>query len=118
MASQLIVYVYSEDFDRICRFYEEALGIAGDRLGPSWCALPTGQSRFAVHRQDPREPQATDPFRVDFVVEHMEAALERCEAAGAVLIRGIQDEAFGRSALLRDPEGRTFTLIEEDLPEA
>jgi predicted enzyme related to lactoylglutathione lyase len=31
------------------------------------------------------------------------------------VVQGIQDEAFGRSAILRDPEGREFTLVQEEI---
>ena len=115
MAAKLIVYVYSDAFDGLCRFYEGALGIPGARLGPGWCAFAHGPSLFAVHRQDRLTPQPIEPFRVDFVVDRIEPALERCKAAGAELVRGVQDESFGRSAILRDPEGREFTLVEEDV---
>ena len=118
MAGRLIVYVYSEAFEGLCRFYEDALGVAGARLGPSWCAFATGPSRFAVQRQERGTPRPTAPFRVDFVVDEIEPALARCTGAGARLVRGIQDEVFGRSAILCDPEGREFTLVEEELPAA
>jgi predicted enzyme related to lactoylglutathione lyase len=111
----MIVYVYSEEFEALCRFYEGALGVKGAQLGPGWCAFSAATARFAVQRQDRTDPQSTAEFRLDFVVEEIESVLGRCKSAGARLVRGIQDEAFGRSAILCDPEGREFTLIEEDL---
>jgi predicted enzyme related to lactoylglutathione lyase len=114
VATRMIVYAYTEEFAALCRFYEEALGVEGEALGPSWCAFSTGPGRFALHRQDSADPQRIETFRLDFVVDELEDAMARCAAAGARVTRGVQDEAYGRSAILHDPEGREFTLIEED----
>jgi len=118
MATRMIVYALSEQLGASIRFYEAALGTKGESFGPSWCAFPMGPSRFALLRPDAPQPAHGESFHLDFVVDELDEALARCTAAGARVTRGIQDESFGRSALLRDPEGREFSLIEEDVPAA
>jgi predicted enzyme related to lactoylglutathione lyase len=115
MTSGMIVYVFSPQFDELRRFYEEAIGIAGEPAGPNW-VVPLSGSKFALHRQIPEDPQDPNPLRLDFLVGDLDQAIDRCKAAGAKLVRGVQDEAFGRSAILQDPEGREFTLVHEELP--
>ena len=115
MISGMIVYVFSPEFEGLRRFYEAAMGIEGQPAGPSWVAFPLGDSRLALHRQLPDDPQDPAPFRLDLLVDDIDEALSKFKAAGAEVGRGIQDEAFGRSAILRDPEGREFTLVQEDL---
>ena len=115
MISGMIVYVFSPDFDALRRFYETAMGIHGQPAGPNGVACPLGGSKFGLHRQVPDEPQDHASFRLDFLVGDIEAALAKFKAAGAKVVQGIQDEAFGRSAILCDPEGREFTLVQEEL---
>lgn len=116
MTSGMIVYVFSPEFDELRRFYEAAIGIPGEPAGPNWVAFPLSASKFALHRQMPEDPQDPDLLRLDFLVSDLDQAIDRCKAAGAVLVRGVQDEAFGKSAILQDPEGREFTLVHEELP--
>lgn len=115
MISGMIVYVFSPQLDELRRFYETATGIEGQPAGPNWVAFPLGGSKLAVHRQLPDDPQDAAPFRLDLLVNDLDEALSKFKAAGAKLVRGTQDEAFGRSAVLRDPEGREFTLVQEEL---
>jgi len=113
--SGMIVYVFSTQLDELRRFYETATGIEGQPAGPNWVAFPLGSSKLAVHRQLADAPQDPAPFRLDLLVNDLDEALSKFKAAGAELVQGIQDEAFGRSAILRDPEGREFTLVQEEL---
>lgn len=115
MTSGMIVYVFCQDLDALRRFYETATGITGQTAGPNWVSFPLGGAKFALHRQLPDDPQDPAPFRVDFLVDDLEEALATFEDAGARVVRGVQDEAFGRSAILHDPEGREFTLVQEEL---
>jgi predicted enzyme related to lactoylglutathione lyase len=49
---------------------------------------------------------------LDFITEDIDAAIARAVAAGAVLERPVRDEAWGRIALLADPFGNGFCLIQ------
>jgi predicted enzyme related to lactoylglutathione lyase len=52
------------------------------------------------------------PVHLDFVVEDLEAALARARQAGATLEKDIAAAAWGRIALLADPFGNGFCLVE------
>ncbi len=110
---KLLVFAYAGDFDAQVRFWRAALGVPEDLQGPNWAQFRVGDARLAIHRVRD-EPRDTDAFHLSVVVEDLEAALERFLAAGASEVRGIQDEAFGRSAIVADPDGRSITLVEEE----
>lgn len=52
------------------------------------------------------------PVHLDFVVDDLEAALERAQAAGAVREGEVRNEAWGRIALLADPFGHGLCVIQ------
>lgn len=52
------------------------------------------------------------PVHLDFVVDDIEAACERAVAAGATLEQPATTHAWGRLALLADPFGHGFCLIQ------
>jgi hypothetical protein len=67
-------------------------------------ATPSGEGRrYARH---------WTPAHLDLVVEDVEAARDRAVAAGAVVERDVETVAFGRIALMADPFGHGFCLIE------
>ena len=51
-------------------------------------------------------------MHLDFVVPDIGSALARATAAGATLERGVTNHAYGKLALLADPFGNGFCLIE------
>jgi uncharacterized glyoxalase superfamily protein PhnB len=52
------------------------------------------------------------PIHLDFVVENLEGAIERSIAAGAIQEQSIRDNSWGRIALMADPFGHGYCLIE------
>jgi len=52
------------------------------------------------------------PIHLDFVVTDIESALQRAVSAGARLERPIQSSKWGRLALLADPFGHGFCLVQ------
>jgi hypothetical protein len=65
-----------------------------------------------------RAPQSRDyarhwtPIHLDFVVTNIEAAVARATAAGAKLESDVSEHAYGKLALLSDPFGHGFCLLE------
>ena len=51
-------------------------------------------------------------MHLDFVVDDVELAVARAIAAGATLENGPQSHAYGRLALLADPFGNGFCLLQ------
>jgi predicted enzyme related to lactoylglutathione lyase len=52
------------------------------------------------------------PVHLDLVVEDVEAARDRALAAGATVERDVVDAPYGRIAMMADPFGHGFCLIE------
>ena len=51
-------------------------------------------------------------MHLDCVVTDLDAAVQRAQAAGATLDREIQTKKWGRLAVLADPFGNGFCLLE------
>jgi predicted enzyme related to lactoylglutathione lyase len=109
--SGMIVYTFTDRFDEMKKLYEAALGVKGEAGGPDWVSFNLGDSIFGLHRQV-KPPQDAKAFHLDFLVDDIAAALKRFEEAGVKVVRGIQDEAFGKSAIVRDPEEREFMIVQ------
>ncbi len=106
-------------------FYTTALGLhVGRRFGPDFVELlgapapiyllkknagtsigPTGGDRRRYERH-------WSPIHPDFVVEDMDAAIERAVAAGAVQEGETCEAPYGKLAMFADPFGHGFCLIE------
>jgi predicted enzyme related to lactoylglutathione lyase len=52
------------------------------------------------------------PVHLDIVVEDIAAAVARAEAAGAILEAPVKSSSWGKLALMADPFGHGFCLIE------
>ena len=52
------------------------------------------------------------PIHLDFVVDDLDAAIRRAQAAGATLETQTDAEAWGRLALMADPFGHGFCLLQ------
>jgi catechol 2,3-dioxygenase-like lactoylglutathione lyase family enzyme len=119
----LLVNIDVEDLDRGTRFYCDALGLRVGRRFDGWIELVGGDAPIYLL------PKATGteafpkgakrnyarhwtPVHLDFVVPDIGSALDRATAAGATLERGVTNHAYGKLALLADPFGNGFCLIE------
>lgn len=105
----LMPIVYVHDMDESVGFYER-LGFEVDvrSRSRSWTELKAGDGAvLALH--------AAGADRVGRLELAMvaEQPLERVAGAGS-LARGVADEAFGRSLVLRDPNGLEIQVNEHD----
>jgi predicted enzyme related to lactoylglutathione lyase len=122
----LRVCIDVDDLDRALAFYVRALGLsAGRRLGDEWaelvgapCALdllakPPGTAALPSGTRALRDYERHwTPVHLDFVVEDLDAAVRRATDAGAKLERAPERKAWGRIAILSDPFGHGFCLLE------
>jgi predicted enzyme related to lactoylglutathione lyase len=121
----LLVNIDVDDLAAGERFYCAAFGLqAARRFGDAGVELRGASSAIYLLRKaagtpaSPATPQARDyarhwtPVHVDFVVADIDAAIARAVAAGAVLERPVADNAWGRLALLADPFGHGFCLVQ------
>jgi predicted enzyme related to lactoylglutathione lyase len=127
----LIANVDVDDLEKGIAFYERALGLrlgrrllggtVAEMLGAASPIMllekPAGSAAHAgvapgeaVPARDYRRHWT--PVHLDFVVADVAAAAARAQAAGAGLEGGIQTFAWGRMAVLNDPFGHGFCLLE------
>jgi predicted enzyme related to lactoylglutathione lyase len=114
-----------ENVARATEFYCSALGLTvGRRFGDFAVELVGASCAIYLLQKAPgslptsSSSQQRDygrhwtPVHLDFVVLQMEAAVARAEAAGARLEGEVQTHVWGRIAVLADPFGHGFCLIE------
>jgi predicted enzyme related to lactoylglutathione lyase len=123
--TEFLVNIDVDDLQGATSFYCEAFGLSvGRRFGDSGVELVGGPSAIyllpkpsgsaASGRSNQRRDYARHwtPVHLDFVVPEIHAAVARAQAAGAVVERDIQTHEWGHIALMADPFGHGFCLIE------
>jgi predicted enzyme related to lactoylglutathione lyase len=120
---RLLVNIDVEDLERATRFYCDALGLRVGRRFDGWIELVGAGApiyllpKAAGTQAFPEGSRRTyarhwTPVHLDFVVPDIAKALARASAAGARLERDVTKHPYGRLALLADPFGNGFCLIE------
>lgn len=102
--------VYVRDMDVSIEFYER-LGFEARSRSPMWSELTAGEGTvLALHGTRGEEAGTTELALV--AEEPLERVAERVTP-----LRGIADEAFGRSLVVEDPDGLRIQVNEhEDAP--
>jgi predicted enzyme related to lactoylglutathione lyase len=122
----LRVCIDVDDLDEGLAFYTRALGLTpGKRSGDEWvelqgapCAIdllakPPGTAPFPGGTRALRAYERHwTPVHLDVVVDDVAASVRRAVAAGAKIERDVESKPWGRIALLADPVGHGFCLIE------
>jgi len=105
-------------------FYTAAFDLrVGRRLGPGALELLGGPTPLYLLQNDAGSAATEDgdvrdyerhwtPVHLDWVVADIDAALARAVAAGATLERRVRERRWGKIAVLADPFGHGFCLIQ------
>jgi predicted enzyme related to lactoylglutathione lyase len=123
---QLLVNIDVDDLEKGIAFYQGAFGLKlRRRLFDGTVAEMTGASSNVYLLSKPAGSSASPqvslprdyrrhwtPVHLDFEVEDIESAVQRALAAGAKLESDIQTVAWGRIAMMSDPFGHGFCLLE------
>lgn len=122
---QLLVNVDVDDLGRAARFYTEALGLRVGRrfgafgvemLGASSAiyllAKPQGSRAAESTAQARSYARHWTPIHLDFVVDDLEAAVEKARSAGARPEGEPRTAVWGRIAQFADPFGHGFCLVQ------
>jgi catechol 2,3-dioxygenase-like lactoylglutathione lyase family enzyme len=123
---ELRICIDVDDLDRALAFYTLGLGLkAGRRLGDDWAEVLGAGSPIDLLANAPgtaplgdTHPQRRDygrhwtPVHLDFVVDDIDAAVQRLLAQGAQLERPVLDRRWGRMANMADPFGHGFDLLQ------
>ncbi|MCZ7598341.1 MAG: VOC family protein [Gammaproteobacteria bacterium] len=121
----LLVNIDVDDLERAIGFYGAAFGLeVGRRFGAHGAEMLGASAPIYLLVKKAGSPAAGDPpearryerhwtpVHLDVVVDDVGAAVERALAAGAVLERPVIDSSWSRLALMADPFGHGFCLIE------
>ena len=120
----LLVNIDVDDLEKGTRFYCDGLGLKVGRRFDGWIELvgsssplyllpkPAGSAISPANDQKRDYARHWTPVHLDFVVPDIGEALRRALIAGATLERDVTNHAYGRLALLSDPFGNGFCLME------
>lgn len=121
----LLVNIDVDDLDRAVRFYTAAFGLrVGRRFGEDGVELLGGSSPVYLLRKSAGTPatsassQVRDyarhwtPVHLDVVVANVDEAVGRATAAGATLENPVRASNWGKLALMADPFGHGFCLVQ------
>ncbi|OUL11370.1 glyoxalase [bacterium AM6] len=123
-AASFIVNLDVPDITAAEAFYTQAFGLrSGRRLGHGALELLGAPTPLYLLQNDAGSAATEDgdvrdyerhwtPVHLDWVVTDIDAALARAVAAGAALERPIRERRWGTIAVLSDPFGHGFCLIQ------
>jgi len=122
--SGLLVNIDVEDLERATRFYCAALGLRVGRRFEGWTELvgaaapiyllpkAAGTAASPKSSEKRRYGRHWTPVHLDFVVPDLDQSVARAKSAGATAESEIETHAWGRIALLADPFGNGFCLLQ------
>lgn len=123
--TEILVNIDVNDIAAAERFYCAALMLSpGRRFGADGVELLGASSRIYLLKNETgtrASPRSKDkrsyqrhwtPIHLDFVVGDLEAAVERSIAAGGAQEQPIGENSWGRIAVMSDPFGHGYCLIE------
>jgi predicted enzyme related to lactoylglutathione lyase len=121
----LLINIDVDDLDRAVTFYSRAFGlVVGRRLGKGvvemlGAAVPIYLLAKASGSRATRLPGLTrsydrhwTPVHLDIVVDDIDEAIRKALDAGAVLERPAELNVWGKLALMADPFGNGFCVIQ------
>jgi len=121
----LLVNIDVSDLDAAVQFYTSAFDLkVSRRFGADGVELSGGSApiyllvKAAGSAASPRTDQVRDyrrhwtPVHLDVVVQVVEKAVQRALDAGAILEKPIRSSSWGKLALMADPFGNGFCLVQ------
>ncbi len=103
--------VYTTDTSVAADWYGRVLGSEPTYQSDIWTSFGVGDATLGLHRVDEVPPEGR--LALSLVAdEPLETVADRLQAEGVAIERGIQDEAFGRSLVVRDPDGTPVQINE------
>lgn len=121
----LLVNIDVDDLDRAVDFYSTAFELhMGRRLGadgvellggsaPVYLLVKAAGTRASADSTEVRNYQRHwTPVHLDIVVDDIDAAVARALTAGAKLEQPVRTSSWGKLALMADPFGHGFCLVQ------
>ncbi len=105
------VALFTDDVHALRNVYEQLLESPPEAEWPGGAVFAAGDAKILVHERAPEMeggPPNEDHFALGFA--DLERACERLREGGATFLVEPRDYPWGRSAYLRDPDGRLVEL--------
>jgi predicted enzyme related to lactoylglutathione lyase len=105
------VALFSDNAEAVKSFYGRLLGTAPEVEWPGGAIYAVGRAKLLMHERGSApegEPPNEDHFALG--VADLDAVAAKLEAAGFTFLVPPRDFPWGRSAYLRDPDGRLVEL--------
>lgn len=122
---QFFVNIDVDDLDKAVQFYGATFGLQANRtLGETGIEMlggpvpihllhkPAGTNATTTTDEQWRYTRHWSPLHLDFVIDDIEAAVQRAVAAGATIEGTITIHAWGKLALMADPFGHGFCFVQ------
>lgn len=122
---ELLVNIDVDDLDKALRFYTSAFDLqVGRRFGADGVELlgassaiyllvkPAGSPATQASSQVRDYGRHWTPVHLDLVVADIDAAVQRALNAGAILEAAVRSSSWGKIALMADPFGHGFCLLQ------
>lgn len=103
--------VYTGSMERAVDWYRKVLDAQPSYSSDVWSTFQVGDSDLALHRVEELPPASRVAISL-IATEDLEEVARRLESSGIEIERGIQEETFGRSIVLRDPDGSMIQVNE------
>lgn len=103
--------VYTENMNGAVKWYGDVIGVEPAYQSDIWTSFDLNGATLGVHRVE----SLAERGRVELslvTAEPLEAVLLRLADHGIEATQGIQDETFGRSIVLHDPDGTPVQVNE------
>ena len=105
------VALFTDDVAAATRFYRTLLGVDPEAEWPGGAIFAAGNTKLLVHERSAgvaNGPPNEDHFAL--AAADLESTCEELRARGLVFLVEPRDYSWGRSAYLRDPDGRLVEL--------
>ena len=107
------IAIFTDDVPRVSAFYRSLVGSAPVAEWPGGALFAVGVGKILVHERGVAMtdgPPNEDHFALS--VADLEGSCEALRAGGCELLLEPRDYSWGRSAYLRDPDGRLVELAQ------
>lgn len=105
--------VYTKDMAQAVTWYGHVLGTTPSYESDVWTTFDVNGAHLAIHRVDGDLANESRVAISLVATDPLEDLMQRWSSTDEVdVVRGIQDETFGRSLLLTDPDGTVIQVNE------
>jgi predicted enzyme related to lactoylglutathione lyase len=106
------IALFTDDMEAVKAFYWRLFGTAPEVEWPGGAIFAAGKAKLLVHERGGEGPERGPPNEDHFAlgVVDIDTAASELESLGLTFLVAPRDFPWGRSAYLRDPDGRLVEL--------